>query len=111
MAIVHSDLHRHVTLLSYGARVAFAAAIIMIGLTIGVKHWPCDIAHIAGCPAWVRHASAPPASHKKVVFLKTNPSSRLPVNEERMAAATEGQQLGAEMAGVSRRTAQAPAGP
>jgi hypothetical protein len=109
MAIAHSDPHRDLTLLSYGARVAFAAAIIMIGLTIGVKHWPCDIAHIAGCPAWVRHASAPPASHKKVVVLKTNDPNRLPVNEEKVAAATEGRQLGAEM--VSRPTAQASARP
>jgi hypothetical protein len=109
MAIVHSDLHRHVTLLSYGARVAFAAAIIMIGLTIGVKHWPCDIAHIAGCPAWVRHASAPPASHKKVAVLKTNPSSRLPAIAEKMAAAAEGRRLGAEMA--ARRTDDAKGGP
>jgi hypothetical protein len=111
MAIVHSGLHRDVTLLSYGARVAFAAAILVIGLKVTVDHWPCDIARIAGCPAWVRHASAPPASTKKVVFLKPSHSGPLPAIAEKMAAAAEGRRLFADIAGVSRRTGEAPAGP
>lgn len=49
MAIVHSDPKSDPTLMGYCVRVAFAVAIIAIGVKIAVDHWPCDIALIAGC--------------------------------------------------------------
>ena len=52
MAIVHSNPNSGLTLVSYYTRVAFAVAIIAIGLKIAVDHWPCDIARIAVCPLY-----------------------------------------------------------
>jgi hypothetical protein len=60
MAIVHSDPHRDITLLSYGARVAFAVAVVVTGLKIMIDQWPCDIAPIGSCPRIALHASATP---------------------------------------------------
>ena len=111
IAIVQAKRTSGVTPAGYGARVAFAVAVIAIGLKIGADHWPCDFAQTAACRLAALRASAAPASPATMVFPGTSNSGPLPAIAGKMAAAAEGQQLGAEIAGVSRPAAKAPAGP
>jgi hypothetical protein len=110
MPIVHAKRNCGLTPAGYGARVAFAVAVIAIGLKIGADYWPCDFAQTAACRLAARHASAAPATPATVVFLGTSGSNPLSALAGKMAAAAEDKQLGAEITGIARPTAKAPAG-
>jgi hypothetical protein len=110
MASVHRKRHSGLTLAGYGARLAFALAVVAIGLKIGAAHWPCDLVNTAACQRLALNAGAPPPSPAAAVFAGMSNARPLRATDVKMAAAAGGEQLGAKIAGIARPTAQAPAG-
>jgi hypothetical protein len=110
MAIARAKRSSGLTLAGYGARLVFGLAVVAIGLKIGAAHWPCDMAKTAACQQSALNAGAPPPTPATVAFAGTSDPAPVRTVGVQMAAAAEGQQLGAAIAGISRPKAQAPAG-
>lgn len=89
MAIVHPNPNSGLTPAGYCARLAFAAAVVAMGLTVTIDQLPCDMARTAACRSSALDADVPAQSPATAVFLETSSSSPLPATGGEMAAAAE----------------------
>jgi hypothetical protein len=87
MAIVHPNPNSGLTPAGYCARVAFAAAVVAMGLKVTIDQLPCDMARTAACRLSALDADARAQGPATAVFLGTGNSSPLPATEGEMAAA------------------------
>jgi len=110
MTSVHRKRNRGLTPAGYGARLAFALAVVAIGLKIGADHWPCEVANTAACQRLALNAGAPPPNPATVAFAGMSDPAPVRTVGVQMAAAAEDERRGAAIAGISRPAAQAPAG-
>jgi hypothetical protein len=69
--------------------LAFAVAVVAMGLKVTIDQLPCDMARTAACRSSALDADAPAQSPATAVFLETGSSSPLPTTAGEMAAAAE----------------------